>query len=198
MKLIAKRLWSSFCSLSVPWRLAVAVLTVSTVSFLAAWSIQLIPYAPAWGTVADWVTALATVGALATVFIQVAHWRAEQHADQERKGLREAEVLAIQNREREAQATSVGAEFNVALDADLGAPAVAWEIRNASSYPILNVRVMNKSHGLVQKLGTVLPLSDRMGKHRVPGGSVEELHSDADFYVEYEDIWGNVRRNPSR
>lgn len=198
MNSIAGRLWSSFRSLPLAWQFTVAILSLSTVAFLVAWSIELIPYAPAWGTVADWVTALATVGALATIFIQVAQWRADQHSDQQRKLAREAESLEMQNREREALATSVGAEFTEALDADLGAPAVTWEIRNASSYPILNVRLMSKSHGLVHKLGTVLPLSDRKGKHRVPGGSADELHEDSEFYVEYEDIWGNVRKSPSR
>lgn len=170
-------------------------LALTTVGFLTAWFVELVPYGTEWGNVAEWVSALATAGALTTIFIQLARWRADQRSSRERETVRLKEQAEFRDREREAEATSVGAEFETLFDPNVGKDAVAWKVRNASTYPILNVRIMSRAIGEVHSIGTILPQSDRAETTAISADG-RNMADAADYFVAYEDIWGGKREYP--
>lgn len=190
-----RRTWVCFHTLPAGWKCIVVLLSVSVVFLLLAWATNLVPYAPVWGTVADWVTAIATVGALSTIFVQVAQWRADQRAAADLQRVRDRELAEGRRREREAFAISLGANFNLGFNSDVGGDMIRWTIRNGSPYPMLNVRVVFSPDVLVRDLGTLLPTSDDSGEALLPDAAKTGA-SASDFFVEYNDVWGGCRRYP--
>lgn len=194
-KLGFRRTWVSFRRLPAGWKCLVVLLSVSVVVLFVAWATNLIPYAAVWGSVADWVTAIATVGALTTIFVQVAQWRADQRAAADLQSVRDREFAETRSREQEGFATSLGADFNLGFNSDVGGDMITWTIRNASPYPMLNVRVVFSPDVLVRDIGTLLPTSDESGEALLPDAAKTGV-STSDFFVEYNDVWGGCRRYP--
>lgn len=84
----SRALLSRFVSHPQTKRIAVVslilFLTLLAVSFGVAWTVQLVPYAPVWGSVADWVSAIAgwftglvTLGAFVVAGFTYAYYRGE-------------------------------------------------------------------------------------------------------------------------
>lgn len=191
----ALRAWASFRRLPTGWKCVVTLLLATVIVLFWAWTTNLVPYAAVWGSVADWVTAIATVGALTTIFVQIAQWRADQREAAGRQRARDKELAETRRREQEAFATSLGAEFKLRFDSDVGSDVIGWKIRNASQYPMLNVRVMISPDAVVHDIGTLLPMSDDSGEAHLPD-AYKAVTSTEGFFIEYKDVWGGHRSYP--